>query len=109
MMLVHKGKRMLLLRKRMLIKHCWMLLLPKVMLLRHWQMLLLLRQMPHKLLLTPPQLKQMRTKHCWMPLPPLPLRAQQFPTLLTLPLETFLLEQGQVPTLLLRWGLMVKS
>jgi hypothetical protein len=98
MMPVCKGKRMLLPPKQMRIKRCWMLLLPKVMLLRHWQMLLLLRQMPHKLSLTPPPLKQMRTKRCWMLPLLLLLPVQQFPTPLILPLATSLLEQGQAPT-----------
>jgi hypothetical protein len=62
-------------------------------------MLLLLRQMPHKLLLTPPPPKQMRTKHCWMPPPLQLLQVRRFQTLLTQPWVTFLQELDQAPTL----------
>jgi hypothetical protein len=109
MMPAYKGKRMPLLHRQTQTRHCWMPLLPRVMLLRHWQMLPLLKQMPHKLSQMLLRHKQMRIKRCWMPLPLPPLPDQRFPTLLTLPLEIFLLEQGQAPTLLLRWVLTVKS
>jgi hypothetical protein len=98
MMLVCKGKRMLLLHRRTQTKHCWMLLLPKQMLHKPLPTLRQLKPTPRKLLLTLPLLKLTLIRLCWMPPPPLLLPDQRFLTLLTLPLETFLLELGQAPT-----------
>jgi hypothetical protein len=90
---------MLLLRKRMLIRHCWTLPPLRQMLLKRFRMLQLRKVMPHKPSLTLLLLRRTLRRLLLMLLLPLPLPVPQFLMLLTLRLVTSWQGLGQEPTL----------